>query len=285
MRKLRVVILCHNDLTSNLIFGPLVDSKKAEILAIFLQSSPDRSSNGLVRGALGVLRKTSFKFWTFLMSVNIIHLILSHISSLFRINLRIAGHRLLRRAAQAQKVRIESVSDFNDTQFLDHLRSLEPDIVLIRIGTILRLKFLLIPKFGTFCIHSSLLPSFGGIAAEFHAMRLSESSFGTTIFRVSEQLDRGDILLQACPLTFNKSCLMSAIVENNVAASHLLLSFVDSIQRDPGCFKDPLKPTSAASYFSWPTGQQVNEFRVHKLRFFCSESLHRLFSNKMHSHR
>jgi len=276
MRKLRVVILCHNDLTSNLIFGPLVESNTAEIIAVCLQSSPDRAHSGLVRGALGIRRKTSSRYWLFLVVVNMLHLFVSYLSILGRIDLRLVGQRPLQRAARAHGLVTQIIADFNESQFLDYLRTIEPDVILVRIGTILRRDFLSIPKLGTFCVHSSLLPSYAGIAAEFHAMRSGDKSLGTTIFRVSDELDRGDILLQVSPLSQSWSCLLSAIVANNVAASQLLISFVDSLQRDPNCFSESLKAVTKASYFSWPTDSQVNEFKGRHLRLICYKAVRQL---------
>lgn len=82
-------------------------------------------------------------------------------------------------------------------EFLDRLRSLEPDLgIVVSYGVILKRELLDLPKKGNLNAHASLLPLFRGAAPIQHAIRQGHTETGVTIIRLVEALDAGDMLLQ-----------------------------------------------------------------------------------------
>lgn len=85
----------------------------------------------------------------------------------------------------------------NDPAFLDVIRGLSPDAIIVAAyGKILRPALLEIPKYGCINIHGSLLPKYRGAAPIQWAVYNGDRESGLTIMQMSEGMDTGDILMQ-----------------------------------------------------------------------------------------
>ncbi len=81
---------------------------------------------------------------------------------------------------------------------IEHVRALVPDcIVVVAYGRILPAALLAIPPMGCVNVHASLLPHYRGAAPINWAIVNGETETGVTTQRIVEELDAGDILLQA----------------------------------------------------------------------------------------
>lgn len=84
----------------------------------------------------------------------------------------------------------------NNPVFKSLLESLKPDIaVVVAYGKILPKEVLDIPKYGFINVHASLLPKYRGAAPIQWALLKGEKETGITIFKLTELLDAGPILL------------------------------------------------------------------------------------------
>ena len=84
-----------------------------------------------------------------------------------------------------------------DAPFTRQLTAVAPDIsVVADYGLKIPGDVLRIPRLGTLGVHPSLLPQFRGAAPIQWAILRGEAMTGVTIFRLTETLDSGDILLQ-----------------------------------------------------------------------------------------
>jgi len=85
----------------------------------------------------------------------------------------------------------------NNPQFRAELESVAPDAVLVvAYGRIIPPWMLALPRLGNLNLHASLLPKYRGAAPVQWAIASGEPATGTTIIRLDEGLDTGDILLQ-----------------------------------------------------------------------------------------
>ena len=99
--------------------------------------------------------------------------------------------------AQKYKVPVETPEKVKDQIFIDKIRALAPDlIVVVAYGKILPKELLNIPKYGAINVHASLLPKYRGAAPIQWAILKGETETGITVMQVSETLDTGDIILQ-----------------------------------------------------------------------------------------
>lgn len=82
-------------------------------------------------------------------------------------------------------------------EFLDHLRSLEPDLgVVVAYGHILRPELLAIPRLGMVNVHGSLLPRWRGAAPIHWAVMAGDSTTGVSIMKLDHGLDSGPVWLR-----------------------------------------------------------------------------------------
>lgn len=85
----------------------------------------------------------------------------------------------------------------SDPEFLDAMRSLEPDLgVVVAYGHILRPALLAIPRLGLVNVHASLLPRWRGAAPIHWAVMSGDSETGVSIMRIEAGLDTGGTWLK-----------------------------------------------------------------------------------------
>jgi methionyl-tRNA formyltransferase len=84
----------------------------------------------------------------------------------------------------------------NDENFINDIRSLEPDLIVVVAFRILPKEIFTIPKYGTFNLHASLLPKYRGAAPINRALMNGEKETGVTTFFIQEKVDTGNIILQ-----------------------------------------------------------------------------------------
>src|SRR6267378_4355442 len=84
-----------------------------------------------------------------------------------------------------------------DAGFLDDLRKLAPDlVVVVAYGQILPQALLDLPRFGCLNVHTSLLPKYRGAAPIQWALLNGDAETGVTIMKMDAGLDTGEILTQ-----------------------------------------------------------------------------------------
>ena len=84
-----------------------------------------------------------------------------------------------------------------DPAFLEDLRRLEPDLIVVAAyGQLLPPGILALPPQGCLNVHASLLPKYRGAAPIQWAILNDEAETGVTIMKMAEKLDTGDVLAQ-----------------------------------------------------------------------------------------
>ena len=85
----------------------------------------------------------------------------------------------------------------NNTEFIEQIKNLEPDIIcVVAYGKILPKEILEIPKLGCINVHGSLLPKYRGAAPIQWAILNGETTTGVTTMYMDEGMDTGDIILK-----------------------------------------------------------------------------------------
>ena len=148
----------------------------------------------------------------------------------------------------AEKVRIsiETPERVKDKIFIEKLKSIAPDIIVVAAyGKILPKEILDIPKHGCINVHASLLPKYRGAAPIQWALMNGEKETGVTIFRLKETLDTGDIILQkSIPIEDNDDAetLSGKLFD---LGGKLLLEAIDLIENGKAEYK-PQKEADAS---------------------------------------
>ncbi|MGE5894270.1 MAG: methionyl-tRNA formyltransferase [bacterium] len=100
-------------------------------------------------------------------------------------------------AAAHHKIPVEQPLKLNDHYFLDKLKALSPEfIVVIAYGKILPREILDIPTGGCLNVHASLLPAYRGAAPVQWSLIKGEKVTGVTTMLMDEGMDTGSILIR-----------------------------------------------------------------------------------------
>src|SRR4030095_371518 len=103
----------------------------------------------------------------------------------------------IKAALSGTKISILQPAKINDSQAIEQIRALAPDlIVVMAYGQILPRAALEIPKIACLNLHASLLPRWRGAAPIQAAIAAGDRETGITVMSMHEGLDTGDIVLQ-----------------------------------------------------------------------------------------
>ena len=81
-------------------------------------------------------------------------------------------------------------------EFVEQMKSLQPDLFVVVAFRILPKEVFEIPKFGSFNLHGSYLPKYRGAAPIQWALINGDTETGLTTFKLAEKVDTGNIYLQ-----------------------------------------------------------------------------------------
>ena len=85
----------------------------------------------------------------------------------------------------------------NNTEFLDEIKTLAPDVIcVVAYGKILPKEILETPKLGCINVHGSLLPKYRGAAPIQWAVLNGDKTTGITTMYMNEGMDTGDMILK-----------------------------------------------------------------------------------------
>ena len=99
--------------------------------------------------------------------------------------------------AEAQGLPVLQPVKLRDPAFIDALRALQPDLMVVVAFRMLPEVVWSIPARGTFNLHASLLPDYRGAAPINWVIVNGETRTGLTTFLIDKQIDTGNLLLQA----------------------------------------------------------------------------------------
>lgn len=105
--------------------------------------------------------------------------------------------------ALAHNIPVYQPVTLKDEAFLDTLRELDPELIIVAAyGKILPKYVLDYPKYGCINAHGSILPKYRGAAPIQRAIIDGETETGITSMYMAEGLDTGDMILKlTCPIT------------------------------------------------------------------------------------
>ncbi len=102
----------------------------------------------------------------------------------------------VKKYAAAHDLKILQPEKLKDPAFLDALRSLQADLQVVVAFRMLPEQVWSMPPMGTINLHGSLLPQYRGAAPINWAIINGETETGVTTFKLKQEIDTGDIILQ-----------------------------------------------------------------------------------------
>jgi methionyl-tRNA formyltransferase len=164
----------------------------------------------------------------------------------------------LRRACAAHRVPYLTVTDVNDRAFLDHLGSLDLDVVVSSQGQIFGEELLALPRVGCINRHSALLPSYGGLRPVFWAMLNGEPEVGVSVHAMQRTIDGGDVLAQTRLPVARGASLYSLYKSIFAASGAAILRAIAVLE---GSSDRPEVVRTSSSYFREPSRDDIKRFK------------------------
>lgn len=113
---------------------------------------------------------------------------------------------------------------------------------------------------GVLNLHCSPLPDYRGLYPAFWQLKNDETEAGATIFFVNEQIDGGDILIQRHYPVEPDETLDQFVRRTKRIGTELIIEAIEKVRA--GDVETTPIDLDAGSYFTWPTRQDVREFRT-----------------------
>lgn len=154
----------------------------------------------------------------------------------------------------------KTMEDPNDSFNIDWLVSQKVDLVVsFSAPCVFKSELLNIPKFGCINLHCSLLPKYAGLLPSFWTLYKKEKILGATVHKMDDKIDNGAILGQVkVPRPSNPS-MFNVIRDTKLAGGRLMISVIKDILA--GNIKTQPSQTEIKDYHTWPTVDEIKEFR------------------------
>lgn len=108
---------------------------------------------------------------------------------------RLISKSAIKEFAEHSSLKLLQPLKLKDPVFIEELRRLKPDIIVVVAFRMLPAEVWKIPGKGTINLHASLLPQYRGSAPINHVIINGEKTTGLTTFFIDDQIDSGKILL------------------------------------------------------------------------------------------
>jgi methionyl-tRNA formyltransferase len=153
----------------------------------------------------------------------------------------------VKKFAVQNKLKVLQPEKLKDIQFIDEIKSICPDLIIVVAFRILPKEIYTIPKFGAFNLHASLLPKYRGAAPINWALINGEKKTGVTTFFLMDKVDTGNIIMQnKCEITDEDD---AGLLHDKLSllGSKTVLSTVNLIEMTNGNIPVYQQDSSAAS--------------------------------------
>ena len=154
----------------------------------------------------------------------------------------------------------------NEDKSVNKIKSFKPDLLVSILGNqIFKSPILNLAPKGCINLHTALLPKYRGLMPTFWVMKNNEKKTGVSVFFVDEGIDSGPIIVQT-EVEIGNRTQEELISYTKKLGMEAIAKSIDLIQKDVVKLieNDPSKKT----YFTFPTKQDVLEFKKNGKKFF-----------------
>ena len=131
--------------------------------------------------------------------------------------------------AEKNNIKILQPDNLNDKEFINKIKEINPDIIIVVAFRKLPAEIFSIPKYGTINLHASLLPNYRGAAPINWCLINNEVKTGVTTFFINEKIDQGDILLKEEVNISDKDNFGSLYIKLSSVGSRLLIKTIKGV--------------------------------------------------------
>ena len=179
---------------------------------------------------------------------------------------RLTGYKLfggacsVRDAAKKNHIPYRVITNSNDPAFVQHIRELEPDLIIsYSAPQVIKDELLGVPKHGVINVHGALLPDYRGLLPSFWYLYKGEKLGGATVHYMSARIDDGDIIEQGSVDISDCRSMFQLMKKTKTVGGELMVKAIEEIEA--GTVQRRKNETEKGSYFTWPTVEQARDFR------------------------
>ena len=159
---------------------------------------------------------------------------------------------------------IEIHNDINKEEYIEHIKSKMPDVIISSNSLYFGEEVLNIPKYCCINRHSALLPSYGGLWPVFQAYLHGEDCVGVSVHTMNQKIDSGDTLVQK-RIRIEKGDTIADLYKKCFGfSSGIILESLEKIRNNDLSTVDN---DFHKSYYSFPTKEDWDLFREKGGRF------------------
>lgn len=165
----------------------------------------------------------------------------------------------------AYEIPYAHIENPNAEEFVREVRQREADVLIsVACPFILKNQLLKTPRFGCINLHHAPLPRYKGMMPTFWQLFHGEKSVGLTIHTMTEKIDEGQALYQDQMEIESNETLDHLIRRSKRRAAQCVAAVLQDLERGVATF-NPLNQENG-TYFSFPSREQIREFRRRGLR-------------------
>jgi methionyl-tRNA formyltransferase len=160
----------------------------------------------------------------------------------------------------------ELEKSINSKVAIEMIRHHQPDLLIsIQANVIFKRPLIDLAPQGCLNVHTAMLPKYRGLMPTFWVMKNNEKVTGVSVFFIDEGIDSGPILVQK-QVTIGDRTLDQLIRHTKRIGMDALIEAVELIHR--GGYQLIENDDSQKTYYSFPTKEDVKEFRRVGKKFF-----------------
>lgn len=154
----------------------------------------------------------------------------------------------------------KTMIDPNEKSNIDWLAKEKIDLVIsYSAPCVFKSELLSLPKFGCVNLHCSLLPKYAGLLPSFWTLYENAETIGATVHKMDDRIDNGAVLGQVRVLKPLNPSMFDVIMVTKRAGGQLMVSIIGEMVN--GSAKAQINSVEEKDYYTWPTIDQIKEFR------------------------
>lgn len=166
----------------------------------------------------------------------------------------------LRQVAEKAGAIFQRVEKLHSAPVVEMIRGINPDVIVsFSAPCVFKKEILNIPLKGCINLHCSLLPRYAGLLPSFWVLFHKEKTAGASVHYMDDRIDNGAILAQEEIAVPEGTTMFALIQKTKEAGGDLMVETLKKIQVDQVVAMP--NRHEEGSYFTWPTIQQMREFR------------------------
>jgi methionyl-tRNA formyltransferase len=184
----KIVIVTNGNYFARLILDGLLQNYRANVSGILIVTGDYKARTGL-RALWAIGKSTAFPY----LAYKVFTIIAFRLAK----NFNKQAHFSVEDVAAKYEIPTKSVVSVNSEPVLEWVAGHNLDLLVsVSCPQMIKRKMLSLPRLGGINIHSSLLPSYAGLAPYFWVLSAGEKVTGTTVHYMTLKFDEGNILSQ-----------------------------------------------------------------------------------------